>query len=369
MAPVVRRLQQAEWATCDLIATGQHDSLLRTALADFGLKPDVSIPPMSGKKSLAVLLASILSKLDSLLDDLKPDCVIAQGDTTSVHAASIAAFYRRIPFVHVEAGLRTNHLGAPFPEEFHRRSIAPATFLHCAPTEAAAANLRSENIPNERILVSGNTVIDALLEMAATKPQPPANFPNVPRPILLTAHRRENFGNRLRHAFAAIRKFVDQNPDTGIFFPVHLNPSARTIAREMLSGHPRIVLAEPVSYREIVGAMLHSWLIVTDSGGLQEEGPALGKPVFVLRDTTERPEAVEAGVARVIGTSADRILSSLTDIHANEAAYRAMARPVFPYGDGHAAERIVTCLRERIVSDPKRISTPRVVRQQRVRGA
>jgi UDP-N-acetylglucosamine 2-epimerase (non-hydrolysing) len=242
-------------------------------------------------------------------------------------------------------------MSAPFPEEFHRRSIAAATFMHCAPTMAAAANLRNENIPTERILVSGNTVIDALLETAANNPRAPRDFPSVPRPILLTAHRRENFGDRLRHAFAGIRKFVEEHADTAVFFPVHVNPTARSLAHEMLSGHPRIVLSEPVSYSEIVGAMQRAWLVVTDSGGLQEEAPALGKPVFVLRDVTERPEAVEAGVVRVIGTSESQVLNALKKLHRDEKAYRSMARPVFPYGDGHAADRIIDGLRERIVPD------------------
>ena len=297
------------------------------------------------------MLASLVGKLDALFDQIKPNCVIAQGDTTSVLAASLVAFYRQIPFVHVEAGLRTHDMSAPFPEEFHRRSIAAATFLHCAPTMAAAAHLRNENIPTERILISGNTVIDALLEIAAENPPPPANFPDVARPILLTAHRRENCDGRLRHAFAGVRKFVDAHDDTAVFFPVHVNPAARAMAHEMLSGHPRIVLAEPVSYREIVGAMQRSWLILTDSGGLQEEAPALGKPVFVLRDVTERPEAVEAGVVRVIGVYEGQVLSALTRLHRDDKAYRRMARPVFPYGDGHAADAIVNALRDRIVPD------------------
>lgn len=359
MAPIVRRLRQAKWANCDLITTGQHNGLLSKALADFELQPDFSIPFEPNQKSLAMLLATVVGKLDALFEEIRPDCVIAQGDTTSVLAASLAAFYRRIPFIHIEAGLRTNDMSAPFPEEFHRRSIAAATFLHCAPTMAAAAHLRNENIPTERILVTGNTVIDALLEIAASRPAAPADFPSVARPILLTAHRRENCDGRLRDAFGAIRKFVDTHPDTAVFFPVHVNPAARALAHEVLSGHPRITLTEPVSYREIVGAMQRSWLVITDSGGLQEEAPALGKPVFVLRDVTERPEAVEAGVVRVIGTSADHVSNALNALHRDEKAYRRMARAVFPYGDGHASERIVDVLRERIYANTSRFARQR----------
>jgi UDP-N-acetylglucosamine 2-epimerase (non-hydrolysing) len=368
MAPVIRRLRDAEWATCDLITTGQHNGLLSQGLADFGLQPDFSIPHEPESKSLAAMLASLVAKLDALFEESKPNCVIAQGDTTSVLAASLAAFYRQIPFVHVEAGLRTNDMSAPFPEEFHRRSIAAATFLHCAPTMAAAAHLRNENISTERILVSGNTVIDALLEIAAENPPAPAGLLDVARPILLTAHRRENCGDRLRHAFAGVRAFVDAHPDTAVFFPVHVNPSARSLAHEVLSGHPRIVLADPVSYPQIVGAMQRAWLIVTDSGGLQEEAPALGKPVFVLRDVTERPEAVEAGVVRVIGTSQTQVQNALSKLHRDEKAYRRMARTVFPYGDGHAAEKIVERLRERIVPDTSVSALSRILQTVGRRG-
>jgi UDP-N-acetylglucosamine 2-epimerase (non-hydrolysing) len=368
MAPVIRRLRDAEWASCDLITTGQHNGLLSQGLADFGLTADFSIPHEPDNKSLPAMLAFLVGKLDALFDQIKPNCVIAQGDTTSVLAASLVAFYRQIPFVHVEAGLRTHDMSAPFPEEFHRRSIAAATFLHCAPTMAAAAHLRNENIPTERILISGNTVIDALLEIAAENPPPPANFPDVARPILLTAHRRENCDGRLRHAFAGVRKFVDAHEDTAVFFPVHVNPAARALAHDMLSGHPRIVLTEPVSYREIVGAMQRSWLILTDSGGLQEEAPALGKPVFVLRDVTERPEAVEAGVVRVIGVYESQVLNALTKLHRDDKAYRRMARPVFPYGDGHAADQIVNALRDRIVPDTTNVSVLSRVLQAAGRG-
>ena len=274
----------------------------------------------------------------------RPALVIAQGDTTSVFAAALAAFYRRIPFVHIEAGLRTGDFAAPFPEEFHRRAIAVSTALHCTPTETAARHLRNENIPASHILVSGNTVIDTLLETAAENPPAPRGFPKAPRTILLTAHRRENFGEPLREALTAIRTFVDATPDTAVFFPVHPNPAARSIAHQILSNHERIVLAEPISYREIVGAMQRSWLVVTDSGGLQEEAPALGKPVLVLRDVTERPEAVDAGAVRMVGTSRRRVLQALTDLHRNAAAYKRMARPIFPYGDGHASQRIVAAM-------------------------
>ncbi|MET0707891.1 MAG: UDP-N-acetylglucosamine 2-epimerase (non-hydrolyzing) [Tardiphaga sp.] len=345
MAPVIRRLRRTEWATPFVIATGQQDGLLDRALDDFQITPDDAVRYNPKGASLAPTLISIVGKLDESFDRIQPELVIAQGDTTSVFAASLAAFYRRIPFVHVEAGLRTGDLSAPFPEEFHRRAIAVSTLLHCAPTRAAAAHLRNEGVSEGRILMSGNTVIDALLEMAKSKPAPPPAFPRVPYPILLTAHRRENFGEPLREALSAIRAFVDANPDAGVFFPMHPNPAARSVAHDILSGHERIVLAEPLSYPQIVSAMQRSWIVVTDSGGLQEEAPALGKPVLVLRDVTERPEAVTAGAVRIVGTSRDRVFDALTEIRFDEAAYDRMARPIFPYGDGRAAQRIVAALR------------------------
>lgn len=344
MAPVIRRLRETDWASVTLIATGQQDALLELALSDFHLKPDISIPHELPNGHVAPLLSSVVAKLDQLFAELQPHCVIAQGDTTSVLAASIAAFYRRIPFVHVEAGLRTGDLAAPFPEEYHRRAIAVGTALHCAPTATAAAQLRKENIPENRIIISGNTVIDSLLEIVAEGPLPPIGFPTVPRAILLTAHRRENFGDRLRDAFTATRAFIDATPDTALFFPMHPNPAARILAYEMLSNHPRIMLTEPLSYREFVGAMRRAWLVVTDSGGLQEEAPALGKPVLVLRDVTERPEAIESGVVRLVGTAHDKVFKTLMNIYEDKAAYARMARPVFPYGDGHAARKIVAFL-------------------------
>src|SRR5450631_383201 len=349
MVPVIRRLRESGWAVPFVITTGQQDGLLDKALDEFQLRPDHSIPYDPKGTNVAPVLTSILGKLDAVFGQIHPARVIAQGDTTSVYAAALAAFYRRIPFVHVEAGLRTGNLSAPFPEEFHRRAIAVSTVLHCTPTETAAQHLRNENIPDSQILVSGNTVIDQLLETAAQNPPPPPDFPNMPRVILLTAHRRESFGEPLREALTAIRTFIDATPDTAVYFPVHPNPAARLIAHEILSNHRRIVLAEPVSYSKIVGAMRRSWLVVTDSGGLQEEAPALGRPVLVLRDVTERPEAVVAGAVRVIGTMRSRVLEALTDLYRDNIKYQRMARPIFPYGDGHAAERIVAALQTQMV--------------------
>ena len=343
VAPIIRRLRESEWASVRIVTSGQQSDLLDGTLAEFGLRPDFSIPHQAACRTPAVLASQLICQLDEYFDKERPDCVLAQGDTTTAYASSIAAFYRKIAFVHVEAGLRTPSLDAPFPEEFHRRSIAVSTSLHCAPTSAAANNLIRENIARDKILVSGNTVIDSLLEVAASRPAPPADFPGL-KTILLTAHRRENFGAPLREAFTAIRAFVDLTPDVAVYFPVHPNPNARETAFEILSGHPRIKLVEPLGYRDIVAAIQHSWLVVTDSGGLQEEAPALGKPVLVLRDVTERPEAVASGVVDLVGTSRDAVFGALSGLHKNRAKYVRMARPVFPYGDGHAGKRIVEAL-------------------------
>jgi UDP-N-acetylglucosamine 2-epimerase (non-hydrolysing) len=365
MAPVIRRLRESGWADPFVIATGQQDNLLSNALDEFRVFPDHSIPYDPKGTNVVPVLASILSKLDSVFDRIQPAQVIAQGDTTSVYAAAVAAFYRRIPFVHIEAGLRTHDLSAPFPEEFHRRAIAVSTALHCAPTEVAARHLQDENVPANKILVSGNTVIDSLLETAAQNPAPPRGFPKMPRVILLTAHRRESFGEPLREALTAIRAFVDAAPDTAVFFPLHPNPAARSIAHHVLSNHDRIVLAEPASYSEIVGAMRRSWLVVTDSGGLQEEAPALGKPVFVLRNVTERPEAVAAGAVRVVGTTGSRVFQALCELHGDHVGYKRMATPIFPYGDGQAARRIVAALQAQTIF-PAGIPAQASVRQQSV---
>ncbi|MEH2536035.1 UDP-N-acetylglucosamine 2-epimerase (non-hydrolyzing) [Bradyrhizobium sp. AZCC 1588] len=343
VAPIVRRLRDAAWATVRVVTSGQQSDLLDSTLAEFDLRPDLSIRHRSNCHTPSVLASLLIRRLDRYFGQVRPDCVLAQGDTTTAYASSIAAFYRKIPFVHVEAGLRTPSLDAPFPEEFHRRSIAVSTSLHCAPTSAAAQNLARENIAQDKIIVSGNTVIDSLLEVAASRPALPADFPRL-RTILLTAHRRENFGAPLRDAFTAIRAFVDLTPDVAVYFPVHPNPNARETAIEILSGHPRIRLVDPLGYRDVVAAIQNAWCVVTDSGGLQEEAPALGKPVLVLRDVTERPEAVASGVVELIGTSRQAVFGALFELRNNRAKYTRMARPVFPYGDGHASKRIVDAL-------------------------
>lgn len=345
MAPVVKKLQDTDWAHPTLVATGQHVELLALALEDFSLKPDIQLVVDRSAASLSSVLAQVIVNLDRVVQKTHPACIVAQGDTTTVAGASLVAFHARIPFVHVEAGLRTGDLTAPFPEEFYRRIATLGATLHCAPTDLAQRALLKEGISPSQCPVTGNTVIDALLATAAGDPAPPKTFPQVRRPILVTAHRRENQGDGLRNAFEGLRRIADAFDDIGIFFPVHPNPETREPAREILGNHPRIVLADPLCYRDLVACLQKSWLVITDSGGLQEEAPALGRPVLVLRDVTERPEAVATEVVRLVGTSAQRIFDEVAFLHGNEEAYRAMARAVFPYGDGEASGRIVGAMR------------------------
>lgn len=359
MAPIIRQLRDSHWGTLHVVAIGQHLELLDRAIADFDLRIDHHIPVERVRGSMIEVAAQIMDRLDVLLDRIAPSCVIAQGDTSTVMAASMVAFHRRLEFVHIEAGLRTGNLAAPFPEEFNRRVVSLATTLHCAPTEQAAANLRAEGIAEQDCLVTGNTVIDALLDMRERHPPLPPDFPTVPKPILVTAHRRENSGAPLIQALQALREAVDRYPDLGVYFPVHPNPDTRRSAHRVLDGHPRIKLVEPQGYATLVAALNASWLVVTDSGGLQEEAPALGKPVLVLRHVTERPESVRCGAARLVGTDPELLLQSIAELHDDEAVYDEMAKPRFPYGDGKAATRLLAELRRRFADTPSASTSPR----------
>jgi UDP-N-acetylglucosamine 2-epimerase (non-hydrolysing) len=287
------------------------------------------------------LIARMLPALDAVLALERPDALLSQGDTATVLGAALCAFHRRIPFGHVEAGLRTYDLEHPFPEEGYRQMVSRLARWHFAPTEGAADALRAERVPAERIYVTGNTCIDTLLQTVAEL-GPPSAQPD--RLILLTAHRRENFGTPMRAIFTAIREIVERFPDVRVRYPVHPNPNVQKIAMEMLADQPRIELCDPLDYFTFVDLMRQSTLILTDSGGVQEEAPALGKPVLVLRETTERPEAVSAGVAGMVGTDKERIVSQATLLLTDCNAYSRMAGGFSPYGDGNAAIRIVEVL-------------------------
>jgi UDP-N-acetylglucosamine 2-epimerase (non-hydrolysing) len=343
MAPVVLELRRRPWARVRVVATAQHRQMLDQVLGLFGIEPDVDLDLMRPDQALADLTARMLSALDATLERERPAAVLAQGDTTTVLTAALACFYRRIPFGHVEAGLRTGDLDYPFPEEMNRSVAGRLARLHFAPTESARANLRREGI-EEGVHVTGNTVIDALLQVAAREAPLPPGVPAGARLVLVTAHRRENFGEPLRQICRALLALAEGNRDVHVLYPVHLNPNVVEVVRPALGGHPRITLCEPLDYLPFVAAMKRSTLILSDSGGVQEEAPALGKPVLVLRAETERPEAVEAGVVKLVGTDAGAIVREAQRLLDDPAAYGAMARGVSPYGDGHAAERIADVL-------------------------
>lgn len=341
MAPVVRALRSSEWARCVVVATAQHRGLLDQMLGRLRIAVDHDLDLMQEGQRPSELLARMLPSLDAAMGAAAPDAVLAQGDTTTVLGAALCAFHRRIPFGHVEAGLRTHDLEHPFPEEGYRQMVSRIARWHFAPTRGAADALLKEGIAVDRINVTGNTCIDTLLQtVAELEPKPT----QIERLILLTAHRRENFGAPLRSILTAVREIVARFPDVRVVYPVHPNPNVRGLAFEMLGGHPRIELRDPMDYFDFVDLMRRATLILTDSGGIQEEAPALGKPVLVLRDITERPEAVDAGVARLVGVDRDRIISQASELLSNIQSYQAMVRSLSPYGDGTAARKIVAIL-------------------------
>lgn len=338
-APVILELRRfSEEIDTLVVSTGQHREMLRQALDAFSLEPDVDLGIMEHGQTLAEVTTRALTGLDKALADLKPDFITAQGDTTTTFAASLAALYRQIPFGHIEAGLRTDTVWNPFPEEFNRRATSIIADQHYAPTRWAAANLEKEGHA-ESVFVTGNTGIDAVQAVAPTVPQEWApHFKG--RVLLLTTHRRENWGEPQRAIAEACREIVDRFHEVLLFVPMHKNPQVREVLKHALSGNPRVMLIEPPEYPRFVKLMQRSYLILSDSGGVQEEAPAFGIPVLVLRETTERPEGVEAGTAKLIGTDKERVVAEATTLLEDEAAYRKMAQAVSPYGDGHAAERI-----------------------------
>lgn len=347
MAPLCRALRErsSEFSST-IIVTAQHRSMLDQVLSHFRLRADVDLNIMQANQSLDHIATSVLSRLGPALDRIRPDLVLVHGDTTTTFAAALSAFYRKIPVGHVEAGLRSYDYENPFPEESNRVLADHLCTLHFAPTAAARKNLLRERIPARGIFVTGNTVIDAL--RWSLKHQPgalPVRRLRASRLILLTAHRRENHGEPLVQVFRGLRRVVEAHPDTVLVYPVHLSPHVQAPAHSILGRHPRIHLIPPVDYAQMATLLKAATLVVTDSGGLQEEAPALGKPVLVLRKVTERPEAVRAGTARVIGVEEGRVFRSVSRLLSDPAAYRRMAQAVNPYGDGHAVPRIVDAIR------------------------
>lgn len=346
MAPVILALKAESWANVRVLATAQHRHMLDQVMTFFGIAPNIDLNIMRPNQALTTLTARLLLELDDVLQQEKPDVVLAQGDTTTVMTVALASFYHRIPFGHVEAGLRTWDMQNPFPEEANRVIGGRLARWHFAPTESSRLNLLREGVNNADIVLTGNTVIDALLMTASKEVEIGIAFDDDKRLVLVTSHRRENFGQPFRNICRALRTLAENNPTVQFLYPVHPNPNVKDVAHEFLAGLSNFTLCEPLDYAPFIAAMKRAYIILTDSGGVQEEAPALGKPVLVLRDETERPEAVEQGVVKLVGTNYERIVDETQRLLDDESAYRAMARGVSPYGDGHAAERIVKTLRE-----------------------
>lgn len=339
MAPVVLVLRRYPEVETILVSTGQHKEMLETALGAFGLRADEDLAIMQHGQTLADVTARAVQGLDELYQRLQPAWVLGQGDTTTVFAAALTAFYQRIPFGHVEAGLRTPTIDNPFPEEFNRRAAGLVASLHFAPTEWAARNLEFEGKDLETIYVTGNTGIDAVLETARLSQE--EWYPEHPgRVVLLTTHRRENWGEPQKSIARAALKLVESHEDVLLVVPMHRNPQVREVLTGILGNHSRVTLIEPPDYDKFVKLMKRAVLILSDSGGVQEEAPAFGIPVLVLRDTTERPEGVEAGTARLVGTDEETIYREANTLLKDPKAYESMAHAVSPYGDGQAAQRI-----------------------------
>ena len=349
MAPVILALKNEPWVKVRVLATAQHRNMLDQVNAFFGIEPDIDLDIMRPNQTLTTLTSRLLLELDKVLQTEKPDVVLVQGDTTTVMSVAMACFYHRIPIGHVEAGLRTWDMENPFPEEANRVITGKLARWHFAPTEGSRQNLLREGVQDSDILVTGNTVIDALLMTAAKDIEVGIDIDANKRLVLITSHRRENFGQPFRNICQALRTLAENNSDVQFLYPVHPNPNVKDVAHEMLGSSPNILLCDPLDYAPFVAAMKRAYLIISDSGGVQEEAPALGKPVLVLRDETERPEAVDQGVVKLVGPNYERIVTEAQRLLDDELAYREMARGISPYGDGLAAGRIVKTLREHFV--------------------
>ena len=345
MCPLVKELASHPEIESLCCVTAQHRQMLDSVLDVFGLKPDYDLDIMTPRQTLSTITSKCLTGMDEAIETLKPDRILVHGDTSTAFATALACFYMQIPVGHVEAGLRTYDLYAPFPEEFNRQAVDLLARFYFAPTGLSRQNLLREGKPDSRIFVTGNTVIDALDTTVRTDyTHPETEWAHGSRLILLTAHRRENIGPPMRSMFTAIRRIVDDTPDVKVIYPMHMNPAVRDMARECFAGQDRIHMIEPMDVLDFHNLMARAYLILTDSGGIQEEAPALGKPVLVMRDTTERPEGVEAGTLKLVGTEEASVYAAVHQLLTDEAAYLSMARSVNPYGDGNASRRIADIL-------------------------
>lgn len=342
LAPVIQQFQNSPIFDTQVILTGQHREMVEQVMRLFELSADQDLEIMQPQQSLTDITIRSLRGLETVFGQLQPQLVLVQGDTTTAFAATLAAFYQKIPVGHVEAGLRTDELFNPYPEEANRRLISQLAQLNFAPTTLAVENLQKSGVVGE-IHNTGNTVIDALLTVA--KRQPECEVKGLDwskyRVLLATVHRRENWGEPLQDIGRGFVQILDKFPDTALLLPLHRNPTVREPLQALLGDHPRVFLTEPLDYAQLVGAIARCYLLLTDSGGLQEEAPSLGKPVLVLRETTERPEAVKAGTAKLVGTEPARVVEAASQLLSDAAAYEKMATAINPFGDGRAAERIL----------------------------
>ncbi|HCX98768.1 MAG TPA: UDP-N-acetylglucosamine 2-epimerase (non-hydrolyzing) [Bacteroidales bacterium] len=349
MAPLIKVLEKCDEIQTITTVTAQHREMLDQVLNLFNIKPTYDLNIMAPEQTLTQITVKVLQRIESIIKKEKPDLILVHGDTSTTFVSSLAAFYHQIPVGHVEAGLRTYNKYSPYPEEMNRKLTGCMADLHFAPTRMAKDALLKEGIKQESIVITGNTVIDALLQTVNkdyvfkddTLKKLDVHNKKI---ILVTAHRRENLGERMQNIFLAIKEIVENNPDIEVVLPVHLNPVVQQAVHEVLAGVERVRLISPLEYEEFVNLMDRCYLVLTDSGGLQEEAPALGKPVLVLRDTTERPEAVEAGTVKLVGTDRDKIVRETTTLITKPTEYQKMAEAVNPYGDGKAAERILQAI-------------------------
>lgn len=346
MAPLVKELERRKEIESIVCVTAQHRQMLDQVLETFNIKPDYDLNIMKQGQSLSEITSRALTGLESVIKDVKPDIVLVHGDTTTTFAGALAAFYNQVAIGHVEAGLRTYDKYSPFPEEMNRQMVDCMTDLYFAPTTVSKENLLKEDIQEEKIFVTGNTAIDAMsttVKNDYTHPELEWIKPNE-KMILLTAHRRENLGEPMRHIFKAIRRIVDEFDDVKVIYPIHLNPLVRSVANEVFAGCDKVKLIEPLEVFDFHNFQNKSYIILTDSGGIQEEAPSLGKPVLVLRDTTERPEGISAGTLKLVGTNEETIYNETKKLLTDNKEYEKMSYASNPYGDGHASERIVDAI-------------------------
>ena len=345
MCPLINELKKRQNIKTVVCVTGQHRQMLDQVLDTFSVIPDYDLSIMKDKQTLFDITANILNEIGNVLDEVKPDVVLVHGDTSTTFATALACFYKQISVGHVEAGLRTYDLSSPFPEEFNRQAVSVISQYNFSPTESAKNNLLMEGKDESKIWVTGNTVIDALQTTVRNDYyHPELEWAKGSRLIFITAHRRENQGNPMHSMFRAIRRVMEEHPDIKALYPIHMNPIVRKAAEEELGNFDRVHIIDPVEVIDCHNIMARSYLILTDSGGIQEEAPSLGRPVLVMRDTTERPEGVAAGTLKLVGTDEEVIYQSFTELLDNQASYDAMSKANNPYGDGRACERIADIL-------------------------